>query len=271
MKTNEIFDVRNLVCVVTGGASGIGLAAVQALAANGAVVELLDRNGDALNEAINGLEGSDGSLTGHQVDVTDGAALEDAFGEISARHEAINVVFANAGIGGGPGFLTGDRARNQERLFENLPSDQWDQVMAVNLTGAFKTIQTAARHMKPGGGKIIVTSSISATKAEQFVGTPYVVSKGGVRQIVRQAALELAGYGITVNAIAPGPFMTNISGGRLKDAAARKPFEDNIPMRRMGEPQDIQGLALFLASSASDYMTGAEVVIDGGFSLGFAD
>ena len=89
--------------------------------------------------------------------------------------------------------------------------------------------------------------------------------------MVRQSAHELAAYGITVNAIAPGPVITNISGGRLKDAETRKPFEKIIPMHRLGTPEDLQGLALFLASPASAYITGVNILIDGGFTLGPAD
>ncbi|MBT7030999.1 MAG: SDR family oxidoreductase [Rhodospirillaceae bacterium] len=272
MGNNDIFDVSGLVTVITGGASGIGLAVAEVLSAGGASVTLVDRDADALAGAERDLSAGGAEVDIIEADVTETGALSHAFDAVAAKHGRIDVVFANAGIGGGPGFLTGDGARNSSRNFEDLPDAQWDQVMAVNLTGAFHTVQTAARIMKPkGAGKIIVTSSISAFKAEQFVGTPYVVSKAGVAQIVRQAALELAGYGITVNAMAPGPFITNISGGRLKDADARAVFERNIPLRRMGEPGDIKGLALFLASGASDYMTGAHMVIDGGFSLGFAD
>ena len=272
MGNNDIFDVSGLVTVITGGASGIGLAVAEVLSAGGASVTLVDRDADALAGAERDLSAGGAEVDIIEADVTETGALSHAFDAVAAKHGRIDVVFANAGIGGGPGFLTGDGARNSSRNFEDLLDAQWDQVMAVNLTGAFHTVQTAARIMKPkGAGKIIVTSSISAFKAEQFVGTPYVVSKAGVAQIVRQAALELAGYGITVNAMAPGPFITNISGGRLKDADARAVFERNIPLRRMGEPDDIKGLALFLASGASDYMTGAHMVIDGGFSLGFAD
>jgi NAD(P)-dependent dehydrogenase (short-subunit alcohol dehydrogenase family) len=272
MTNDALFDVRGSVTVITGGASGLGLAAAEAMTAGGAKVTLIDHAPHALAKAVRGLSTDGQDVDGIEADVTDTGALAQAFDRVAAKHGRIDVVFANAGIGGRPGFLTGDGSRNAARQFEDLPAEQWDQVMAVNLAGAFNTVQTAAHHMKSNqNGKIAETSSISAYKAEQFVGTPYVVSKAGVAQIVRQAALELAGYGITVNAMAPGPFITNISGGRLKDADARAVFERNIPLRRLGEPGDIKGLVLFLASKASDYMTGAHLVIDGGFSLGFAD
>lgn len=98
------------------------------------------------------------------------------------------------------------------------------------------------------------------------MGAPYVAAKAGAAQLVRQAALELARYNITVNAIAPGPFVTNISGGRLRDPAVRAPFEKFSPMRRLCE-----WLALFLASPAAAFITGAQIVIDGGMTLGMAD
>jgi NAD(P)-dependent dehydrogenase (short-subunit alcohol dehydrogenase family) len=122
-----------------------------------------------------------------------------------------------------------------------------------------------------GGGKIVITSSISSMRIEQHVGATYVASKAAVGQIVRQTAIELARYNINVNAIAPGPAITNIGGGRLKDAEARAPFERLNPMHRIATPQDMQGAALFLASPASNYVTGIHVVVDGGFLLGQAD
>jgi NAD(P)-dependent dehydrogenase (short-subunit alcohol dehydrogenase family) len=266
---DELFAVRGLATVLTGGASGIGLACAQALAANGARVALFDRDATALEQALAVLPpGARAEL----VDVTDGAGLENAFDRTMAAFGRLDVVFVNAGIGGGPGFLRGDRSRNTERALEDLPAEQWQRVMEVNVSGAFRTLQSAVRRMKKtGGGRIIVTSSVSSFKTEQHVGTPYVVSKAAVGHLVRQAALELARFGITVNAMAPGPFISNISGGRLKDPEARAPFERAIPLHRLGEPPDIQGVALFLASPAARYITGAHIVVDGGFSLGAAD
>ena len=266
MKAAQLFDVSGLVTIVTGGASGIGLGYAEVMAANGAKVTVLDTDATALRALPDGVRGI-------AADVADRAALDKAVDAVAAAHGRIDVVFANAGIGGGPGFLVGaDDSRNAERAIEKLPLDQWQRVFAVNVVGAFLTIQAAARHMKPrGSGRIIVTSSVDSFITEQYVGTPYVASKGAVGQLVRQAALELAKYHITVNAIAPGPIITNISGGRLKDPATRAPFERQIPMHRLGTPADLQGLALFLASPASGYITGVHVVADGGYVLGPAD
>ncbi|MBI3372738.1 MAG: SDR family oxidoreductase [Betaproteobacteria bacterium] len=272
MKATELFDVQGLAVVITGGASGIGLACAEVLAANGARLALFDSNAETLAQAVRRLSGEGAVARGECVDVTNRAALETAFESNCSAFGRIDVVFANAGIGGGPGFLAGDGTRNLQRRIEDIPPEQWQRVMEVNLNGLFWTIQSAVRQMKKhGGGRIIVTSSVSSFKTEQHVGMPYVVSKAGVAHLVRQSALELAGCNITVNAIAPGPFITNISGGRLKEPDARAPFERATPMHRLGEAADIQGLALFLASPAARYLTGAQVCVDGGFSLGRAD
>lgn len=266
MKSAQMFDVTGLVTVVTGGASGIGLGYAEVMAENGARVFAFDRDEAAIKTLP-------ASIAGIAADVTDKAGLERAFAGVVAQTGRIDVVFVNAGIGGGPGWLrAGTDTRNEERYFEDLPAEQWSQIIATNVTGAFATIQAAARHMKPNkSGRIIVTSSCSAYKTEQYVGTPYVVSKAAVAHMVRQSAHELVGYGITVNAIAPGPVITNISGGRLKDAETRAPFEKIIPMHRLATPEDLQGLALFLASPAAAYMTGVNILIDGGFTLGPTD
>lgn len=118
------------------------------------------------------------------------------------------------------------------------------------------------------GGSIIATSSNAAVVAEPIVGLPYMPAKAGIAHMMRHLALELAAFRIRVNAIAPGPFVTNIGGGWLKkDPIVRKVWDANVPLGRV-EPHQIKPLALYLASDASDYMTGALIVIDGGMSLG---
>ena len=272
MKADRIFAVDGLSVIITGGANGIGFAYAEVMAANGAEVTLFDVDATATEQALAALAQAGTPARAHVVDVTDRIALFQAFEETAAACGKIDVVFANAGIGGGPGFLSGAGTRNPDRAIENIPAEQWDRIMSLNLTSVFTTIQAAVRHLKPRrSGRIVVTSSVSSFKAEQLVGSPYPPSKAGVAQLVRQAALELAQYNITVNAIAPGPFITNIAGGRLKDAAARAPFERVIPMHRLGNADDIQGLALFLASPAAKFITGAQIVVDGGYSLGSAD
>lgn len=271
MKIQDLFDVRGLVTVVTGGTSGIGYACAEVMADNGAVVTLIDRNAEALPPAVAKLKALGAQAFGEVADITDKAALERAFDAVAKRHGRIDVVFANAGISGGPGFLDGKRERDPSRAIEAVPDELWDRVMATNLTGCFKTIQVAARHMKAtGGGRIVVTSSVSAEKIEQFVGAAYVVSKAGVGHMVRQVAIELAAHNIRVNAIAPGPCVTNISD-RLSDKAVQDFFGTLHPTHRMALPEDMQGAALYLASQASRHVTGTHIVVDGGYSLGVAD
>ena len=142
----------------------------------------------------------------------------------------------------------------------------------INLNGIFATARAAARHMRPRGfGRIIVTTSLAATKVEPAIGSAYMAAKAGARHLMHCLALELAADGITANAIAPGFFVTNIGGGHAHDPDQQAAIAKVIPMHRVGRPDDIKALALFLASPASEYITGQEIVIDGGWGLGAAD
>jgi NAD(P)-dependent dehydrogenase (short-subunit alcohol dehydrogenase family) len=271
LKAQELFGVKDLATIVTGGASGIGFAYADVMATNGAAVTIIDRDANGLAAAVKKLSSASGSVRGETADVTDKASLRRAIDAVAQRHGRIDVVFANAGISAGPGFLNTERRRDPQRAIENLSEELWDRIIATNLTSVFHTIQVVVPHMKATGGRIIVTSSISATRVEQFVGMPYVAAKAGVAQLVRQVALELARYNIAVNAIAPGPCVTNIGGGRLQDPGNQAFFAQFSPQHRMATPEDMQGAALFLASGASKHVTGAEILIDGGVTLGVAD
>jgi NAD(P)-dependent dehydrogenase (short-subunit alcohol dehydrogenase family) len=271
VRGEELFDIRGTAALVTGAASGIGLACAKVLAANGARVTLLDRNAAGLEAAVQGFAAGADVRTA-VADVTDRTGIDRAIDAAAEAYGRIDVVFANAGIGGGPGFLGIDGRRIDDNALERMPEERWNAVIAHHLTSVFFTIQAAARHMKPrGGGRIIVTTSIAALKTEAIIGAAYMAAKAGAAHLVRQAALELARYNILVNAIAPGPFRTNISGGRLNDPAVRAFHARSTPLGRMAEPDEIMGLALFLASPAARYITGAQMVIDGGASLGPAD
>ncbi|RYY81747.1 MAG: SDR family oxidoreductase [Comamonadaceae bacterium] len=257
---------------VTGAASGIGLAYAEVMAANGAVVNLIDIDRQALDAAVARLAAGGGQVRGEVADVTQPDTLRRAFDAVLARDGRLDVVFANAGISGGPGFLKGNGERNPAGEVENLSPEVWQRVFATNVTSIFHTLQLVVPPMKrKGGGRIIVTSSISASMAETLVSSIYATSKGTVGHMVRQYALELARYGILVNSIAPGPVVTNIGGGRLQQDDARQPFERAAPMGRIARPADLMGAALFLASPASGLVTGTEIVIDGGRILGTAD
>jgi NAD(P)-dependent dehydrogenase (short-subunit alcohol dehydrogenase family) len=261
----EMFDVRGKSVIVTGGASGIGRAYAEVMAANGARVCIFDIDQANLDNVVAEIVRDGGTAWGQIVDVSDRPRMAAAFDEVAARHGKIDVVFANAGIDAGPGFLTPEGERHPAGAIDTLDDHHWDRVIAVNLSAVYTTVKHAARHMKrTGGGRIIVTSSIAAQINEAIVGTPYMPAKAGVDHFVRQMAMELGIFGIHINCISPGPFMTNIADGRLKNAADRKAFESQSLIGRIGHPDDIKGLALYLASPCSSYVTGSQFVIDGG-------
>lgn len=273
MKIDELFAVAGRSVVITGGASGFGLAIGSAMAANGADVSLLDIDGAAVEAAAASICADGGQAIGLQADVTDKTSLANAFEAVVKRAGGLDVVFVNAGISGGPGFVDLEGNRPEQNLIENQSNELWERVFATNVHGAMKTVQAAVPHMKKqerGGlrGKLVFTSSCSATKTENHVGSGYVASKAAVGHMVRQLARELAMYRITVNAISPGPAATNIAGGRLKTPEAGTGFGAQIPLGRIARPEDVTGAAIYLASGASDYMTGGEILIDGGFTLG---
>jgi NAD(P)-dependent dehydrogenase (short-subunit alcohol dehydrogenase family) len=273
MKVSELFDVEGLATIVTGGASGIGLAYAEAMADNGARVVLLDVNRTGLEGAVAKLKAEGSDVRGTVVDVTDRAALRAAIDDAASAFGRLDVLFANAGIDPGPAFLSPTGERVPEYMFENVSDERWDKVIATNLTSVFASIRAAVPHMKrnPQGGRIIVTTSIAGIRPEAIVGMPYMPAKAGAAHLMRQAALELAKYNILVNAIAPGPFVTNIADGHMRKSEVRKAFEKWVPLGRAAETEEIQGVALFLASPASKYLTGAEIVIDGGCLVGTAE
>ena len=266
MHASALFQVEGISAVVTGGAAGIGLAYAEVMAANGARVTILDADADALDGAVAALSALGPAARGIAVDVTDSAALDRAVADVAAASGRLDVVFANAGITAGPGFLTTDGARDPAGALESIAPELWQRVIATNLTAVFATIRACVPHMKAQGhGRIIVTTSIAGLRPSAVVGTPYMIAKAAAAHLVRQAALELAAYGIRVNAIAPGPFRTRMTSPGLESIWAAA-----LPVGRVASTDDIKGLALYLASPASGYVTGAQFVIDGGSLLGRA-
>lgn len=264
MQAASMFDLTGQVALVTGAASGLGLAIAEVVAANGAHVAMLDVDASGLDKAAEKLRATGAAAETHVVDVADRVALTSVIDTVAETHGRLDVAVANAGISAGPGFQFGPAgglvAASQEK---------WDEVLAVNLTGVFVTMQAAASHMIPRrSGRIIAVASIAGLVAEPNVGYAYAATKAAVVNLVRQAAMELAAHNVLVTGIAPGPFRTNISGGRIRDPDVAKYFEDLVPLKRIAEPDEIKGLALLLASPASSYMTGITVAIDGGATAG---
>jgi NAD(P)-dependent dehydrogenase (short-subunit alcohol dehydrogenase family) len=237
------FDVAGFGVIVTGGASGLGLAYGEVLASHGARVTLIDLNPDAVAAQASRLQADGLDVSGAVTDVTDHTTLDRVIDEAAAAYGRLDVAFANAGIDPGAGFLSLDSSG-----------------------------PTRVQDMRPRrSGRIILTTSIAATVAAPLIGSAYLAAKAGARHFMHSIALELTAYGITANAIAPGFFATNIAGGHTKDPEVQAVTARMIPMHRVAQPDDIKALALFLASPASVYITGQEIVIDGGMSLGLAD
>ena len=263
MKIQQLFDVRGEVVVVTGAASGLGFAFAEALAANGARVTLMDLDRAGLDAAVDRLRAQGGEAEGVAVNVSDSRALREAIDATAGRHGRLDVAFANAGMSAGPGFI------KPAGGLEAVSLEAWGRVLQTNLTSVLVTMQAAAPHMKARKkGRIIVTASIAALRAEPAVGYGYIATKAAVANLVRQAALELAPWNVLVNAVAPGPFLTNIAGGQLRNPEVAKVFEQMVPLGRIAQPDEIKGLALLLASPASSFITGTVIPIDGGATAG---
>jgi NAD(P)-dependent dehydrogenase (short-subunit alcohol dehydrogenase family) len=275
LKCAELFNIQGQAAIVTGAGSGLGLAIAEVLAESGARVTLLDVDGGRVARETERLDALGYAVRAEVVDVSDHAGLERAFDAAVAAHGRLDMVFANAGIDSGPGFVTGwfgARERNPAGALESYSDARWDRVIDVNLTGVFATLRNAARIMKPQrSGKIIVTTSVAGYQVEPAIGSAYMAAKAGATHLMRSVALELAAFNITVNAIAPGFFVTNIGGGHAKNPELQRAIARVLPMHRVGFPDDIKGLALFLASPASAYLTGQQITIDGGWTLGTAD
>jgi len=270
------FDVAGFGVIVTGGASGLGLAYGEVLAAHGARVTLIDVDGEAVEAQATRLQEEGLDVRGTVADVTDHARLDRVIDEAAETYGRLDVAFANAGIDPGVGFVGawagGQRPRVPEGAIERYTDARWNRVIDINLNGIFATARGAARHMRPRRfGRIILTTSLAATKTEPAIGSAYMAAKAGARHLMHMLALELAADGITVNAIAPGFFVTNIGGGHAHSPDVQAALAKDIPMHRVGFPDDIKTLALFLASPACEYITGQEIVIDGGWGLGIAD
>ncbi len=270
MSTLEQFNIAGRSAIVTGAASGIGLAYAEVMAEAGAKVTLSDIDGPAAERQAARLREQGYDVRAATLDVVDRDQTRAVVDAHVLAYGGLDIAFANAGIDPGAGFWNPAGHRNSDGQIDTLDPARWDRTIAINLTGVFNTIREAARAMKAAGrgGSIIATSSNAAIVNEALVGLAYMPAKAGVAHMVRHVALELAEYRIRVNAIAPGPFVTNIGGGWLKDPVVRAAWDAQVPLGRVAETYQIKPLALYLASDASNYVTGSHMMIDGGMALG---
>lgn len=276
MKTLDQFDIKGRSALVTGAASGLGLAYAECLAEAGARVTLTDIDAAGAEREAKRFVAEGFDARWDVCDVSDLAQVAAAVDNHVAAFGGLDICFANAGLDVGNGFWTPEGNRNPDGQIDVYDPQRWYKSIGINLTGVFHTVREASRAMKANegngqrrGGAIVITSSNAAEVNEAIVGVPYMAAKAGVKHFMRHAAYELAAYGIRVNAIAPGPFVTNIGDGWVKkNPAAKKAWDELVPVGRMAETYQVKPLALLLASDAGSYMTGAHVMIDGGMQLG---
>ncbi|MGY1718646.1 SDR family NAD(P)-dependent oxidoreductase [Blastococcus sp. SYSU DS0552] len=258
----HLFRVDGLGAVVTGAGSGLGLAMARVLARNGARVTLADVDRERVEEATEALQKEGCDVHGAVADVTDPAAVDDLMATAAQWGSGLHVAFANAGISAGPGPVL------PEGRLDAVDDQRWQRVLDVNLTGVLNTVRAAAQSMTTGYGRIVVTSSLAGVRADPLVGYAYTATKAGVVALVRNAAIELAGRGILVNAIAPGAFVTNIGSNNPGRSGVVEEFARAAALKRLADPSEVEGMALFLASPASSYVTGSVLVVDGGATTG---
>lgn len=263
LSAQNIFNVSCKSYVVTGAASGLGAAMAEVLTSNGAYVLLLDRDATALKGIHDRLQALGGHVQSQPVDVTDAENLKRHVADFVSQRHGLDGLFANAGISGGPGF--GTQSGVLTGCIEAQSPDTWESIFRINLHGVVNALQSAVTVMKQQKhGSLVLTASIAGVKAEPFVSYAYSTVKSAVIQLMRQAAIELAPHGIRVNAIAPGFIETNIAGGRLHDPATALSLSKRVPLGRLGQPTELHGLTLLLASDASSYITGTLIPVDGG-------
>ncbi len=250
----DVFKLDGRVALITGGNRGLGFAMARALAEAGASVVVTSRQEDSAVKSAKTLFETTGQHTiGLAVDVTDAAQIESMIQAVVQEFGRIDILVNNAGI-------------NIRKQVEEFDEDSWDLVQNTNLKAPFLCSRAAVRYMKEQHyGRIINLSSMLG-KVALPERSAYCSSKGGLIQLTRVMALEWAAHNITVNALCPGPFATEINIPVMKNPEANQFFLNHIALGRWGNPEELGGAIVFLSSDASSFMTGAALVIDGGWT-----
>ncbi|QSO46168.1 SDR family oxidoreductase [Alicyclobacillus mengziensis] len=253
MDVFDLFRLTGKVAVITGGGRGLGQQIAEAFVEAGAKVVLCSRRVENCKQVQEQLESAGGEALALQLDVTNPDSVAQVVKEARARFGKIDILVNNSGASWGAPAL-------------DMPYDAWQKVLQTNLTGTFLMSQEVGRFMKEhGGGKIVNIASVAGLRGSEPEGLDavgYSASKGGIIALTRDLAIKWARYNIYVNAIAPGFFLTKMTKDVLAYGGDR--IIASTPLRRIGGERDLQGAALYLASAASDYVTGQVLAVDGG-------
>jgi NAD(P)-dependent dehydrogenase (short-subunit alcohol dehydrogenase family) len=240
------------VAVVTGASKGLGKQIAESLAAAGATVAMVARNGDQLKEAAEGIRARGGAAEWLAADVSDENAVAGVAEQVIGKLGVCDILVNNAGI-------------NNRKPVEDFTLAEWNHVIGVNLTGAF----LLCRAFVPGMKKRKFGRILNTTSTMSHVSLPnrsvYSASKAGLLGMTKALALELASFNITANGISPGPFATEMNTQLLEDPQRNREFMARIPLGRWGRPEEIGSLAVYLCSDAAGFITGTDIVIDGGW------
>jgi NAD(P)-dependent dehydrogenase (short-subunit alcohol dehydrogenase family) len=251
----NLFDLDGRTALITGASSGLGAHFAEVLAAHGASVVLAARRVDRLAALADKIAAAGGKARAIEMDVTSEASVVAAFGAIEAEVGRVcDIVVNNSGM-------------SREGWFREQSEADWNAVIDTNLTGVWRVAKHGCNAMVAAGqrGSVINIASVTALRTQPMT-TAYSVSKAGVDHMTRQMALEMARFGVRVNAIAPGYFKTEINDDYVDSEAGAKMIR-RVAMRRLGEKSELSGPLLLLASEAGSFMTGATIVVDGGHLL----
>lgn len=250
----RMFDLTDRIALVTGGNGGIGLGMARGLGQAGAAVVVVGRNQEKLASASRDLQSLGVRADALPCDVTDEAAVQALFAEVERRHGRLDILVNNAGS-------------TVRKAPQDFTLDEWNQVMDLNLTGAFLCSRAAYPLMvRAGGGKVINIGSILSIFGAPYAPA-YCASKGGIVQFTKSLALAWAKDGIQANAVLPGWIATELTdNARAQVPGLNERVLARTPAGRWGVPEDLAGIAVFLASRASDFVTGAAIPVDGGYA-----
>jgi len=251
----DVFKLDGRVALITGGNRGLGFAMAKALAEAGADVVVTSRQLEKAQQSAGAIAAATGRRTlGLAVNVTDGQQVEAMVQSIIQAFGRIDILINNAGI-------------NIRKPIEEFDEASWDLVQATNLKAPFLCSRAVARHMKEQrSGRVINVASMLGLVALPE-RSAYCSSKGGLIQLTKVLALEWAAYNITVNALCPGPLATELNAPVMNNPQANQFFLNHIALGRWGQPEELGGAIVFLASDASSFMTGATLVVDGGWTV----